>query len=65
MIMIANEHIRIGSNSYEKLRAFRYLGSLVRNKNGIEEEIKRRLKAEINFITQSKHFCLLDFSLKI
>jgi len=25
--MIANEHIRIGSNSYEKVKSFRYLGS--------------------------------------
>jgi len=29
--MIANEHIRIGSNSYEKVKTFKYLGSLVTN----------------------------------
>ena len=25
--MIVNEHIRIGSNSYEKVKTFKYLGS--------------------------------------
>ena len=29
--MIANEHIRIGSNSNEKVKTFKYLGSLVTN----------------------------------
>ena len=33
--MIVNDHIRIGSNSYEK----------VTNQNSIQEEIKCRLKA--------------------
>ena len=27
--MIANEHIRKGSNSYEKVKTFKYLGYLV------------------------------------
>ena len=27
--MIANEHIKIGSNSYEKVKTFKYLGSLL------------------------------------
>ena len=44
--MIANEHVRIGSNSYEKVKIFKYLGSLVTNQNSIHEEIKCRLKAE-------------------
>ena len=26
-VMIANDHIKIGSNSYEKARTFKYLGS--------------------------------------
>ena len=43
--MIANEHIRIGSNSYEKVKTFKYLGSLVTNRNSIQDEIKCRLKA--------------------
>ena len=40
-----NEHIRIGSNSYEKVKIFKYLGSLVTNQNYIQKEIKSRLKA--------------------
>ena len=33
--MIANEHIRIGNNSHEKEKSFKYLGSLVTNQNSI------------------------------
>ena len=29
--IIANAHIKIGSNSYEKVKTFKYLGSLVTN----------------------------------
>ena len=43
--MIANEHIQIGSNSYEKVKTFKYLGSLLTNQNSVQEEIKCRLKA--------------------
>jgi hypothetical protein len=43
--MIANEHIKIGSNSYEKVKTFKYLGSLLANQNTIQEEIKSGLKA--------------------
>ena len=43
--MIANGHIKIGSSSYEKVKTFKYLGSLLTNKNYILEEIKCRLKA--------------------
>ena len=57
---IANEHIKIDSNSYEKVKTFKYLGSLVINQNSIQDEIKCR-----HVIIQSKHFCLLDFSLRI
>ena len=35
----------IGSNSYEKVKTFNYLGSLLTNQNYIQEEIKCRLKA--------------------
>ena len=38
--MIANEHTRIGSNSYEKVKTFKCLGSLVTNQNSIKEEIQ-------------------------
>ena len=43
--MIASQHIRIGSNSYEEVKTFKYLGSLVTNQNSIQEEIKCRIKA--------------------
>ena len=42
--IIANAHIKIGSNSYEKVQTFKYLGSLLTNQNFIQEEIKCRLK---------------------
>ena len=35
--MIANSHIKIGSNSYEKVKTFKYLGSLLTNQNYIQE----------------------------
>ena len=40
--VIANSHIKIGSNSYEKVETFKYLGSLLTNQNSIQEEIKCR-----------------------
>ena len=43
--VIANAHIKIGSNSYEKVETFKYLGSLLINQNFIQEEIKCKLKA--------------------
>ena len=43
--LIANVHIRIGSNSNEKVEYFKYLGSLLTNLNSIHERIKCRLKA--------------------
>ena len=43
--MIANEHIKICSNSYEKVKNFKCLGSLLANQNYIQEEIKCKLKA--------------------
>ena len=35
----------IGSNLYEKVKTFKYLGSLLTNENSIPEKIKCRLKA--------------------
>ena len=32
--------MKIGSNSYEKVKTFKYLGSLLANLNSIHEEIK-------------------------
>ena len=38
--VITNEPIKIGSNSYEKVKTFKYLGSLLTNQNFMQEEIK-------------------------
>ena len=43
--MMANEHIRISSNSYKNVKTIKYLGSLLTNQNSIHEELKCRLKA--------------------
>ena len=37
--MIENYHIRIGSDSYEKNKTYKYLGSLLTNQNSIHKEI--------------------------
>ena len=42
--VIANAHIKIGSNSYEKAKTFKYLGSSLTSQNYIQKEIKCRLK---------------------
>ena len=42
--MIAKAHIKIGTNSYEKVKTFKYLGSLLANQNSIHEKIKCGLK---------------------
>jgi hypothetical protein len=39
-----NEHITVGSNSYEGVKTFKYSGYLLANQNPIHEEIKCRLK---------------------
>ena len=48
--MMTNEHIRVGSNSYKKVKTFKYLGSLLTNKNYIQDEIECRVKAVHNKI---------------
>ena len=40
--MIAKERFRIGSNFYEKVKTSKYIGSLVTNKNSIQDEIKKQ-----------------------
>ena len=42
--MMANEHLTLCSNAYEKMKNFKYLGSLLKNQNSIHEEMKCRLK---------------------
>ena len=41
---MANEHITVGSNPYEKAKLSKYIGSLLTNPNSIQEEIKCSLK---------------------
>ena len=48
--VIANKHIKIGSNSYEKLKTFKYLDPLLRKQNSIQEEIKCGLKPTLDFL---------------
>ena len=47
---MANEHIAIDSNSYEKVKTFQYLGSLLTNQNSTHDEIRYRIKIEIHVI---------------
>ena len=47
--MIENAHIKIGSNSYEKVKTFKDLGSLLTNQNSIQEEIKCKPKVGNSF----------------
>ena len=42
--MMANKHITIGSNSYEKLKTIKSFKSLSMNQNSIHGKIKCRLK---------------------
>ena len=43
--MITIEHIKVCKGFFEKMKTFKYLGSLVTNENFIQDEIKCRLKA--------------------
>jgi hypothetical protein len=66
--MIANEHIRIGSNSYKKVITFKYLGFQVTHQNSIREEIKCKLIAGNSGYYSIKTFLssrLLSMNLKI
>ena len=60
--MKANTHITESSNSYENVKALKYLGSLLTNQNSIQEEIKCRLKAgnscyySVQTLLSSKNF---------
>ena len=63
--IIANERIRTSNNSYEKVKTFKYLDSLVTNQNSIKDEIKFRLKAGNSCYYSVQTLLLLDFSLGI
>ena len=61
--MIANEHIKIGNNSYEKVKTFKHLGALVTNQNSFEEEITTDLMQEIFQLLFSPNTFVLSTSL--
>ena len=63
--MIVSEHIMIDSSSYEKVKTFKYLGSLATNQNSIQEEIKCRLKAGNSCYYSVQTLLSLDFSVRI
>ena len=63
--VIANAHIKIGSNSYEKVETFKYLDSLLTNQNSIQEEIKCRLKAGNSCIIPIQLFLYKGFGFLI
>ena len=44
-VCIMYAHIKIVSNYNEKVKTFKYLGSLLTNQNSVQEEMKCRLKA--------------------
>ena len=52
--MMENRLITVGSNSHDKVKTFKYLGSLLTNPISTHEEIKCRPKKEIYVIIQSK-----------
>jgi len=39
-----NHHIILDSKSFEKVEQFRYLGTILKNRNSIQEEIMSRLE---------------------
>ena len=43
--IMANDHITVGSNSYEIVKTFKYLGSLLTIQNSINGKIKFKLLA--------------------
>ena len=60
--MIANEHNMIGSNSYEKVKTFKYLGSLSTNQNSIQDKAGNSYYYSVQTLLSSR---LLSKNLKI
>ena len=61
--MNSNEHIRIGSNSYEKEKILKYLGFLETHENYILKEIKCRLKSRKFILSFSPNTFVFSTSL--
>ena len=61
---VANEYVTVDSNSYEKVKTFKYLVSLL-----TIQILKCRFKTEIHvfyfIFVRSKHICFLAFSRRI
>jgi hypothetical protein len=53
-----NHEIKIGNRCFENVAQFKYLGTTVKNKNLIQEEIKRRLNRIMLAVIQFMSFCL-------
>ena len=56
LVLMANEHITVGSNSHDEAKAFKYFESLLMNRNSIPEKIKCRLKAGNSYYSVQTHF---------
>ena len=64
--MKTEKHNTMSSNFYEQLNIFRNLDYLLKNEHSVHKGIKCALKKKkIIFIIHSKHFCLVDVSVRI
>jgi hypothetical protein len=55
-----NHHIKINNRSFENVAQFKYLGTTVKNRNLIQEEIKKRLNSDnARYHSIKNLFCLL------
>ena len=57
---MANEHITIGSNLYEKVKTPKYLGSLLTNQNSDHEEISFRFQDKNSNLDRDLNLGTLD-----
>ena len=46
-------HIRVDSNSYEKVKTFKYLGTILTNQDSVHEEIKCRFQTSCYYSVQT------------
>ena len=63
--MIANEHIRIGNNSYAKVKTFKYLGFLVENQISVRDEMKCILRVGNSCYYSVQTLLFFEFSLRL